>query len=72
MVKGLQIFQEFFQPFSKHYILIGGTACDVAFSEAGLDFRATKDLDIVLVLEALDTAFVRAFWNFTIPHWKKF
>jgi len=64
MVKGLQIFQEFFQPFSEHYILIGGTACDVAFSEAGLDFRATKDLDIVLVLEALDTAFVRAFWDF--------
>ena len=31
---------------------------------AGLAFRATKDLDIVLYVEALDAAFVRAFWEF--------
>ena len=30
----------------------------------GLNFRATKDLDIVLILEALDVEFVNAFWNF--------
>lgn len=32
--------------------------------EAGLDFRATKDLDIVLPVEALDGMFVEAFWQF--------
>jgi len=32
--------------------------------EAGLEFRATKDLDIVLCVEALDASFVRAFWGF--------
>jgi hypothetical protein len=32
--------------------------------DAGLDFRATKDLDIVLCIEALDSAFVQAFWEF--------
>jgi hypothetical protein len=32
--------------------LIGGTACIVIMQEAGLDFRATKDLDIVLYVEA--------------------
>lgn len=31
---------------------------------AGLEFRATKDLDIVLRVEAVDAAFVRAFWIF--------
>ena len=29
-------------------VLIGGAACDLLFGEAGQDFRATKDLDLVL------------------------
>jgi hypothetical protein len=45
-------------------VLIGGAACDIAMTGAGLAFRATKDLDIVLYVEALDAAFVRAFWEF--------
>ena len=45
-------------------MLIGGAACDIAMTAAGLAFRATKDLDIVLYVEALDAAFVRAFWEF--------
>ena len=64
MVKGLDIFRERFRGYSDRYVLIGGTACDLAMSEAGLEFRATKDLDIVLCVEALDTAFVQAFWAF--------
>lgn len=64
MVRGLQIFRESFQPFLEHYILIGGTACDIIMVEAGLEFRATKDLDIVLCAESLDSGFVAAFWEF--------
>ena len=48
MVKGLGLFKEHFRPYTDRYVLIGGTACDLAFEEAGLSFRATKDLDIVL------------------------
>lgn len=33
-------------------------------ADAGLDFRATKDLDIVLHVEALTAAFGEAFWAF--------
>lgn len=33
-------------------------------SDVGLRFRATKDLDIVLRLESVDTEFARAFWSF--------
>jgi hypothetical protein len=46
------------------YVLIGGAACDLAMQDVGLDFRATKDLDIVLCVEALDAEFVEAFWAF--------
>lgn len=64
MVKGLDVFTEHFRDFEDRYVLIGGTACTVLMEEAGLDFRATKDLDIVLCVEALDGEFIRAFWDF--------
>ena len=64
MVKGLDIFRQRFRDFADRYILIGGTACDLVMSEAGVQFRATKDLDILLCVEALDTAFIEAFWAF--------
>jgi hypothetical protein len=64
MVRGLDVFLAHFRPFNDRFVLIGGTACDLAMTEAGLEFRATKDLDIVLWLEALDEAFVKAFWEF--------
>ncbi len=64
MVKGLDVFRERFRGFAGRYMLIGAAACDLAMGQAGLEFRATKDLDIVLCVEALDTAFVDAFWEF--------
>lgn len=64
MVKGLDRFREHFKAFTDRYVLIGGTACDLAFTDAGVPFRATKDLDIVLCVESLDADFARAFWAF--------
>lgn len=64
MVGGLDKFREFFEDFSEQYILIGGAACDVSFDKAGVNFRATKDLDIVLVIEALTKEFGQRFWQF--------
>ncbi len=60
MVIGLDIFRERFSTFDGSFILIGGAACDAWFTRQGLAFRATKDLDIVLVIEALDSSFVAA------------
>lgn len=48
MVRGNDVFLAHFRDFSDRYVLIGGSACDIAMTEAGLDFRATKDLDILL------------------------
>lgn len=65
MVGGLDIFQKHFAEYSDRYVLIGGTASCVAIDELGGEpFRVTKDLDIVLCIEALDRAFVAAFWEF--------
>jgi hypothetical protein len=64
MVKGLDVFREHFREFADRYVLIGGAACDLIMDDAGLDFRATKDLDIVLCVEALDLSFAKAFWAF--------
>lgn len=64
MVKGLDIFRDHFAALADQYVLIGGTAATIAMEEVGLDFRATKDLDIVLHIEALSPAFGAAFWAF--------
>jgi hypothetical protein len=64
MVKGLDTFKEYFAGFSDRYVLIGGTAATIAMSELGAEFRATKDLDIVLCVEALDKEFAVRFWDF--------
>ena len=64
MVKGLDLFREHFAELSDQYVLIGGTAATLAMADAGLDFRATKDLDIVLHIEALTPAFGTTFWAF--------
>ncbi len=64
MIQGLEIFSEYFKGFEDRYTLIGGVACYLNMEEADIDFRATKDLDIVLSTEALDAEFVRKFWDF--------
>jgi hypothetical protein len=64
MVRGLDRFKEHFEQFADRYVLIGGTACSLAMEEVGLEFRATRDIDIVLSVEALDSNFVQAFWEF--------
>lgn len=64
MVKGLDLFVEHFKDFQDNYVLIGGTACAILMEEAGADFRATKDFDIVLIAEALNAEFVENMWAF--------
>jgi hypothetical protein len=64
MVKGLDRFREHFRAFADRYVIIGGTACDLALTDAGPAFRATRDIDMVLCLEAIDAAFGEALWAF--------
>ena len=64
MVRGLDVFREYFAGHADQFVLIGGTAATLAMEEAGLEFRATKDLDIVLHIEALGPSFGEVFWSF--------
>ena len=64
MVRGLDKFKEYFQGFEGRYTLIGGVACGLLMDDAGLEFRATQDFDIVLIVESMDDDFGRAIWSF--------
>lgn len=64
MVVGMNKFQEYFRDYSDQYILIGGAACDILFEANDNTFRATRDLDMVLVIEALTADFATVFWRF--------
>ena len=64
MVKGVDIFREHFKSFTDSFLIIGGTAVDIQMGESGLSFRTTKDIDIVLQVEALSEPFLAALWEF--------
>lgn len=64
MVKGLDVFKEKFEDYKDQYVLIGGAACDILLEDADRGFRATRDLDLVLIVEALTPEFGKAFWSF--------
>lgn len=64
MVHGLDKFLEYFKDHTNQYVFIGGTACDLLMEELGAQFRATKDIDMVLIVEALDASFGETFWKF--------
>jgi len=64
VVRGLDVFREYFAGHADQFVLIGGTAATLAMEDAGLEFRATKDLDIVLHIEALSPSFGEVFWSF--------
>ena len=64
MVKGLDTFREYFENYSDEYVLIGGAACDILFDSNNASFRVTRDLDMVLIVEALSRGFGEIFWRF--------
>ena len=64
MVKGIEGFREWFRGYEDQYVIIGGVACDLLMEEAGQPFRATKDLDMVLLVEAITPEFIERFWQY--------
>lgn len=64
MINGFSTFKEYFKGFENQYVVIGGTACDLIMESEELPFRATKDLDIVLIVESITSEFGRRFWEY--------
>lgn len=62
--QNLVSFREAFKDFPDCYTVIGGTACTIIMEDAGLDFRATKDIDMILVLEDKSQEFISVFWRY--------
>lgn len=61
---GIDSFKQYFKGFESQYVIIGGTACELLMSKQELDFRATKDIDMVLIVEALSKEFGEIFWRY--------
>ena len=64
MVPGIDSFREKFKDYTDYYTIIGGTACDILLSEADLPFRATKDIDMILLMEDNFPEFASVFWEY--------
>ena len=64
MIRGFESFKEWFKGYEDGYVIIGGTACDFIMSEEDMPFRATKDIDMVLIIEALTPEFGDRLWGY--------
>lgn len=64
MVNGLQVFRQYFSGYDNAYVLIGGIACEINLTHQAIPFRATRDFDMVLCVEALTSNFMNTFWAF--------
>lgn len=59
---------EYMQQYADDYILIGGNACLLNFENIGANFRATVDLDIVLITESTNDQFYEHLWGYILKH----
>lgn len=57
MINGFAKFKERFRGFENQYIIIDGTACDLIMESEEMSFRATKDIDMVLIVESIRVEF---------------
>lgn len=64
MVTGFTKFKERFRGFENQFVVISGTACDLIMENEELPFRATKDIDLVLIVESITSDFGKQFWEY--------
>lgn len=64
MVRGLDKWKQHFAAYTSNYVLIGGAACNLLEEEYAQNPRATKDMDLILVVEVLNADFGKHFWDF--------
>ncbi len=63
-MKGIDKIRQYLGRYKGNYVIIGGTACNLNLEEANLHGRATKDVDMIMVCEALHEEYLKSFWNF--------
>ena len=85
IVYGMNKFKEYFKDFSDKYIIVGGTATAVYLKEQASTARVTKDIDMILISDSLDSNYGKVFWDFihdgkyekyyskdNVPHYYRF
>ena len=68
MVAGMESFIQRFRDYSDCYTIIGGAACDILMTEAETEFRATRDIDMIVIMEARYQEFTKVFWDYSESH----
>jgi len=63
-VSGLDEFARYFAGYEDCYTIIGGAACEILMSQTPIDFRATKDVDMIILFEDKFKEFAELFWNY--------
>ena len=63
-MEGLEKFREAFRAYSENYVIIGGTACDIAMTGTAVHPRATHDIDMIVIVEKMTADFAEHFWQF--------
>lgn len=66
MVTGMESFVQKFRDYTDCYTIIGGAACDILMTEADAEFRATRDIDMILIMEARYREFAKVFWEYIL------
>ena len=56
-MEGLAKFREAFEAYSENYVIIGGTACDIAMTGTAVRPRATHDIDMIVIVEKVTADF---------------
>ena len=64
MVDGIQIFKDHFKDHLDKFVIVGGVACHIIHEEHDMEFRATKDFDIIILTDKVDKKFSRIFMEF--------
>ena len=63
-MEGLEKFREAFEAYSENYVIIGGTACDIAMTGTTVRPRATHDIDMIVIVEKMTADFAEHLWRF--------
>lgn len=63
-MEGLEKFREAFAEFPDNYVVIGGTACDIAMTGTVVRPRATHDIDMIVIAENITETFGERLWQF--------
>ena len=66
MVSGMESFIQKFKDYTDCYTIIGGAACDILMTEADTEFRATRDIDMILIMEARYKEFTKLLWEYIL------